>query len=105
MNILQVCPRYFPDIGGVETHVQEISERLVRQGHHVEVVCTDPRGVHPSQDCINGVHVRRFRSFAPNETSFRYRENFALPLPIYLLAKTKSWFLEALSILGINFGG
>jgi glycosyltransferase involved in cell wall biosynthesis len=70
MNIIQVCPRYFPDIGGVETHVQEISERLVRQGHHVEVVCTDPRGVHPSQDCINGVHVRRFRSFAPNDAYF-----------------------------------
>jgi glycosyltransferase involved in cell wall biosynthesis len=70
MNILQVCPRYFPDIGGVETHVQEISERLVRHGHQVEVVCTDPRGFHPRQDCINGVHVRRFRSFAPNDAYF-----------------------------------
>ena len=70
MNIIQVCPRYFPDIGGVETHVQEISERLVRQGHQVEVVCTDPRGVHPRQDCINGVQVRRFRSFAPYDAYF-----------------------------------
>jgi glycosyltransferase involved in cell wall biosynthesis len=70
MNIIQVCPRYFPDIGGVETHVQEISERLVRQGHQVEVVCTDPRGVHPKLEYINGVRVRRFRSFAPNDAYF-----------------------------------
>lgn len=70
MHIIQVCPRYFPDIGGVETHVQEISERLARQGHQVEVVCTDPRGVHPKQDCIHGVQVRRFRSFAPNDAYF-----------------------------------
>jgi glycosyltransferase involved in cell wall biosynthesis len=70
MNIIQVCPRYFPDIGGVETHVQEISERLVKRGHQVEVVCTDPRGVHPKQDCIHGVRVRRFRSFAPHDAYF-----------------------------------
>jgi glycosyltransferase involved in cell wall biosynthesis len=70
MNIIQVCPRYFPAIGGVETHVQEISERLVGNGHHVEVICTDPRGVHPRLDCINGVHVRRFWSFAPHEAYF-----------------------------------
>jgi glycosyltransferase involved in cell wall biosynthesis len=70
MNIIQVCPRYFPAIGGVETHVQEISERLVRNGHHVEVICTDPRGVHPRLDCINGVHVRRFWSFAPHDAYF-----------------------------------
>ncbi len=44
MKIAQVCPRYYPDIGGVETHVQEISERLVKRGFEVDVVCTDTTG-------------------------------------------------------------
>lgn len=89
MNIIQVCPRYFPDIGGVETHVQEISERLLRQGYHVEVVCTDPRGVHPEQDCINGVQVRRFRSFAPNDAYY-----FA-PMMVSYLKKCEGSVLHA----------
>jgi len=70
MKIIQVCPRYFPDIGGVETHVREIAERLVKKGHNVEVVCTDPGGVHPKTDFINGVSVTRFRSFAPHDAFF-----------------------------------
>ncbi len=44
MKIAQVCPRYYPYIGGVETHVQEISQRLVKRGFEVDVVCTDTTG-------------------------------------------------------------
>ena len=28
LQIAQVCPRYYPYIGGVETHVKKISEKL-----------------------------------------------------------------------------
>ncbi|MCD6100371.1 MAG: glycosyltransferase family 4 protein [Candidatus Marinimicrobia bacterium] len=70
MKIIQVCPRYYPDIGGVETHVKEISERLAKRGFEVEVVCTDPARKHPKEDVINGVRVRRFRSIAPNDAYF-----------------------------------
>jgi len=70
MKIVQVCPRYYPDIGGVETHVKEISERLVKREFEVEVVCTDPTGKHPKKEIINGVKVRRFRSFAPYDAYF-----------------------------------
>jgi len=31
MRILQVCPRYYPDMGGVEEHVRNISERLSKK--------------------------------------------------------------------------
>jgi glycosyltransferase involved in cell wall biosynthesis len=79
MKIIQVCPRYYPDIGGVETHVKEISERLVQRGFGVEVVCTDPTGKHPKEQVINGVTVRRFRSFAPHDAYF-----FAPQLCFYL---------------------
>lgn len=70
MKIAQICPRYSPDIGGVETHVKEISERLVKAGHDVEVITTDPTGKLRKQEIINGVRVIRFRSFAPGSAYY-----------------------------------
>ncbi len=70
MKILQVSPRYHPDIGGVETHVKEISERLAERGFEVEVVSTDPTGRLPHSESINGVAVKRFRSIAPDNAYF-----------------------------------
>ncbi|MDQ1253517.1 MAG: 1,2-diacylglycerol 3-alpha-glucosyltransferase [Euryarchaeota archaeon] len=70
MKIAQICPRYSPDIGGVETHVKEISERLVNAGHKVEVITTDPTGRLNKQETINGVKVVRFTSFAPGNAYY-----------------------------------
>lgn len=70
MKIIQVCPRYYPDIGGVETHVQEISERLVKHGFNVEVVCTDPYGNLLKKEVINKVSIIRFRSYAPGNAYY-----------------------------------
>jgi len=67
MILAQVCPRYYPYIGGVETHVREISERLVKKGFKVEVLTTDPSGKLPREEIMNGVKVKRFKSWAPNE--------------------------------------
>lgn len=70
MKIAQVCPRYHPDIGGVETHVREISERLVKMGHEVEVITTDPTGKLRKSELVNGVEVTRFRSLAPGDAYY-----------------------------------
>lgn len=70
MKIAQICPRYSPDIGGVETHVKEISERLVKAGHDVEVITTDPTGKLSRRETIKGVKVVRFRSFAPGNAYY-----------------------------------
>ncbi|MEN3062097.1 MAG: glycosyltransferase family 4 protein [Candidatus Methanosuratincola petrocarbonis] len=70
MKVAQVCPRYHPYIGGVETHVRELSERLVERGYEVDVLTTDPTGTLPKEEEINGVTVRRFRSWAPNEAYY-----------------------------------
>ena len=70
MRIAQVCPRYPPYIGGVETHVQELSERLVRRGFEVAVLTTDSgRGLAKSET-LNGVKVRRFWAWAPGEAYY-----------------------------------
>lgn len=70
LRIAQVCPRYSPDIGGVETHVREISERLVKSGHQVEVITTDPTGKLKKSEVLNGVKVTRFRSLAPGNAYY-----------------------------------
>ena len=66
MKILQVCPKYSPAHGGVEELVQNVSERLVSK-HEVTVFACDPSGGLPRQEEINGVLVRRFRSFSPGD--------------------------------------
>ncbi len=65
MRIAQVCPRFYPHIGGVETHVYEISKRLARD-FEIEVITTDPTGKLPKVEEIDGIIVRRFKSFAPS---------------------------------------
>jgi glycosyltransferase involved in cell wall biosynthesis len=66
MKILQVSPRYPPQSGGVETHVKEISERLVDRGHEVTVVTADRGADSERRGERNGVRIRRYRSLAPN---------------------------------------
>ena len=65
MKILQVSPKYSPFIGGVEEHIRNISERLAGE-HEVTVFATDATGKLPKEEEINGVLVRRFKCFSPN---------------------------------------
>jgi|AGTN01.1.fsa_nt_gi hypothetical protein len=70
LKIIQVCPRYKPQIGGVETVVEEISRRLSAKGHDVSVVTTDPSGVLPATETIDGVRVYRFPAYAPGDAYY-----------------------------------
>lgn len=73
MKIIQVCPRFLPHIGGVETHVHEIAKRLSKgkgKGNEVIVYATDPSGKLPEEEVIDGIKVKRFKSYAPNEAFF-----------------------------------
>ena len=70
IKVLQVCQRYFPYIGGLETHVRKISEGLARQGFEVDVVTTDPSRRLPKEELINGITIRRFKGWAPNEAYY-----------------------------------
>jgi glycosyltransferase involved in cell wall biosynthesis len=78
VKIAQVCPRFYPHIGGVETHVYEIASRIAKK-FDVEVLTTDPGGKLPKVEEIDGVTVRRFRSFAPSDAYY-----FSLELYRYL---------------------
>lgn len=71
MRILHVNPRYYPYIGGSELYCQEMSERLVQDGHQVTVCTTnawdieyfwDPRKAHlpVGRENHHGVEIHRF---------------------------------------------
>lgn len=70
MRILHVSPSYAPCIGGAETLLQNVSERLVARGHHVTVFTVNAATQSdfvsrvgaslPEEEVINGVLVRRF---------------------------------------------
>lgn len=71
MRILHVIQRYYPYVGGSELYFQELSERLARAGHRVEVWTTDAwdldyfwtrkaRRLEQVRDTHNGVTIRRF---------------------------------------------
>jgi len=72
MNILQVGKFYYPSRGGIETVVQNLSEKLAQTGHNVTVFCnaeTDQK----SDQKINNVRVKKFSnlgSFASQPLSF-----------------------------------
>lgn len=86
MKITQICPRYYPHIGGVETLVKEISERLAKRGCEIEVLTTDPSGSLPKEEEINGVRVRHFKSWAPSEAYY-----FSRTLKRYLAENSESY--------------
>jgi glycosyltransferase involved in cell wall biosynthesis len=65
MKILQVAPHYYPNIGGVERHLQNLSETLVSLGHEVTVATTKLSGDAISEEVINGVIVSRFKPVGP----------------------------------------
>ena len=57
-----VTPRFAPLVGGVETHVLEVSRRLAERGVAVTVLTIDETGAMPSSQTLHGVRVRRHRA-------------------------------------------
>src|ERR1043166_8199107 len=70
MHLLHVSPSYHPFVGGAETHLRQISERLAQRGHHVSVFTlrevretSQRRNEYlPKCQVLNGVNLRRFDS-------------------------------------------
>lgn len=99
MNILHVIQRYWPYVGGSERYLQEVSERLARDGHNVVVCTTDAfdlehfwtRGkkrVEQSTEQRHGVQIRRFpvRHVAPMALAYPIIRRAMLGLSVTPLA-------------------
>jgi glycosyltransferase involved in cell wall biosynthesis len=61
MKIIQVAPYFQPHIGGVESHVLEISLELIRRGHDVEVFTSQYDTALPAEESIDGITVHRIK--------------------------------------------
>lgn len=68
--IALVAPRYPPAVGGVERCVEMLARGLVKRGHYVEVVTTDPTGRLPPIEDRAGVLVRRFPTVGHDSVYF-----------------------------------
>ena len=64
-----VTPRYFPDMGGVETHVSEVTRRLALTGADVTILTADRTGRRPASEQIDGVSIRRVRAWPARRDS------------------------------------
>ena len=67
LRVLQVVQRFSPELGGLETHVSEVTKRLAGTDDiEVTVLTTDRTGRLPREERINGVRVIRRRSWRRN---------------------------------------
>lgn len=58
MRVVQVTPYFMPHIGGVESHVFELSKMLRRSGHEVTVLTSLLKGTRPEEE-MDGIRVLR----------------------------------------------
>jgi len=71
MKIIQASSYFYPHVGGVETHVLELSQSLLDMGHEVLVVCADVPKSRPFQ-VMNGLSVFRFPALDLPYTPYTY---------------------------------
>ena len=74
LRVLMVTARYFPFMGGIETHVYEVGRRLVRRGVDVTIVTTRPRATAtrsalPREEIVEGMRILRV-SYWPAEHDY-----------------------------------
>jgi glycosyltransferase involved in cell wall biosynthesis len=94
MKILYICNRFYPALGGVETHVFNIAKRFIDKNDSVDVICSDMVATNSSERFKNksgeiaGIHFKRFwslRVFGVDATTF-------VPyLPLFLFLNVKKY--------------
>ncbi len=82
MKIAQVCHRFYPNTGGIEKHVYEISKRLARK-FEVDIISADKNGL-LEFEVIDNIRVFRFKSFHPSN-AYYFSPN------IYLFLKNNNY--------------
>lgn len=60
MTILFFTSRFWPEIGGVETHALEVAKELVKRGHKVSVISENHGGLKDKED-YKGIEIYRIK--------------------------------------------
>jgi glycosyltransferase involved in cell wall biosynthesis len=67
LRVLVICHRYFPELGGIETHIYEVLKRLSRNSaFSFTLLTTDLSGKLPEEEVIEGVTVLRVPAWPRN---------------------------------------
>ncbi len=87
LHILMVSCRYFPYIGGLETHVYEVAQRIAQRGISVTLLTTMPHALStplPKEEIVDDVHILRVTAWPPE------RDYYVAP-EIYSIVKQGKW--------------
>jgi glycosyltransferase involved in cell wall biosynthesis len=68
MKIIQVCPRDYQSVGGVEHVVQKLSEGLTNKGHEVTIVCGNSKINSVNQTENNKIKIIRIPTYSPKNS-------------------------------------
>jgi len=89
LMVLMVTPRYFPYMGGLETHVHEAGRRLVENGVDLTLLTTAPHTYPtplPKEEVSEGMRIIRVRAWPPG------RDYYIAP-EIYSITRRGKWDL------------
>ena len=89
LNVLMVVYRYFPYIGGLETHVYEVAHRLAHRGVNVTLLTTMPHTLSsplPKEEIIDGVRIIRV-------TAWPSDHDYYIAPEIYSIIRQGQWDL------------
>jgi len=89
LNVLMVATRYFPYIGGTETHVYEVGRRLAGRGISITILTTVPRILAnplPKEEVIEGMRIIRLRAW-PSQ------RDYCIAPEMFSLIKHGAWDL------------
>jgi len=66
MRLLHVCPRFYPEVGGVENVVYNISSRLAKRGHRNHIITTTrDKSLVGIEELFPNLTIERILAFAP----------------------------------------
>ncbi len=78
LNVLMVATRYFPYMGGIETHVHEVGRRLANKGNSITILTTTSATPLPKEEVIEGMRIIRVRAWPPQRDYYIAPEMFSL---------------------------
>jgi glycosyltransferase involved in cell wall biosynthesis len=71
MRVLHVTQRYYPYMGGIETHVYEVARGMAAQSVDVTVLSTDTSGKLAPRETVDGVQIIRVPAY-PRQRDFYF---------------------------------
>ena len=89
LRLLMVSAHYFPDMGGIETHVHEVARRLVQRGIDVTLLTTMPQSTLtrlPRESESEGLRIIRVNAWS-------HTSDLCIAPEVYSVIKAGAWDL------------